>query len=462
MILLDRKEAPPHSIENSCYWFTYRNSVPIHEPLHGTHETDIAIVGGGFTGLWTAYFIKKLNPSVRVALLEQETIGYGASGRNGGEACSTLGPGHLSTIQHFGLEEAKKMARIAEKNYKAFTEFAADCDFENTGWLHAALLEEHMESFRNSHTAAKAVGSGNGWKFFDATEMREQLHSPLYLGGAFSPDGGIVNPMKLVLKLKKEIEYAGVVIFEKTKAENIDHGVIRSSGGVVRARHVVLATDAYSHHLFPRLLWKFVPLYDYIIVSEPLSEMQLSSIGWRGRQAVVDGRTFFNYYRLTSDNRILWGVSDAEYYPPNQVGPAHDYSEQYRKSLLASFAKHFPQLKDLRFEYAWGGPIASTTRLGPCFGRLQSGSLLYGLGYTGEGVVCSRFVGNVLAHMSLGIHSEILDLHMVKKSPLPYPPEPIRTWVIGMVRSALRNADAGAKPGLLLRILDFLKIGFSS
>jgi len=193
MILLDRKEAPPHSIENSCYWFTYRNSVPIHEPLHGTHETDIAIVGGGFTGLWTAYFIKKLNPSVRVALLEQETIGYGASGRNGGEACSTLGPGHLSTIQHFGLEEAKKMARIAEKNYKAFTEFAADCDFENTGWLHAALLEEHMESFRNSHTAAKAVGSGNGWKFFDATEMREQLHSPLYLGGAFSPDGGIVN-----------------------------------------------------------------------------------------------------------------------------------------------------------------------------------------------------------------------------------------------------------------------------
>lgn len=451
------------SIEDSCYWFSYRSAAAVNKPLQGEHEADVAIVGGGFTGLWTAYFLKKLDPTVRVSLLEGETIGYGASGRNGGEACPTLDQSHLSAIEHFGLKEAKKMARIGEKNYKEFEEFASGCDFENTGWLYPALSKEHTNAYKEAHAAAQAVGKGNEWRFLNASEIREQLNSPLYLGGIFSPEGGIVNPMKLVLKLKKENENAGVKIFEKTKAVRIRKGVVRSGeGSAVRAKRVVLATDAYGHHLFPQLLRKFVPLYDYVIVSEPLSDAQLARIGWKGRQAVADARTFFNYYRLTSDNRILWGTSEAHYYSPNQVDPVHDYSDEQKRSLLASFAKHFPQLEDLKFEYAWGGPIAATTRMTPCFGRLQSGTLLYGLGYTGQGVVSSRFAGNVLAHMALGVHSEILDLQMVKKAPIPYPPEPLRKLIIGAVLSALRKTDAGGKPSLLLRALKRFKIGFSS
>ncbi|MDO8561544.1 MAG: FAD-binding oxidoreductase [bacterium] len=455
------EEAQKH-IEDSCYWFSYRNSGAVNEPLQGTHETDVAIVGGGFTGLWTAYFLKKLDPAVRVSLLEAETIGYGASGRNGGEACPTLDQSHLSAIEHFGLKEAKKMARIGKQNYEAFEKFASDCDFENTGWLYPALSKGHTGSYKEAHAAAQAVGEGGGWQFFNASEMRKQLDSPLYLGGVFLPEGGIVNPMKLVLKLKRESERAGVKIFEKTKVIRIKKGVVTSEQGTLRAKRVVLATDAYGHHLFPQLLRKFVPLYDYIIVSEPMPDAQLALIGWKGRQAVADARTFFNYYRLTHDNRILWGTSEAHYYFPNHVDPAHDYSDEHRSSLRVSFAKHFPQLKDLKFEYSWGGPIAATTRLSPCFGRLQSGTLLYGLGYTGQGVVCSRFAGRVLAHMALGMHSEILDLQMVKKAPIPYPPEPFRKLVIGMVLSALRKTDAGGKPGLLLRTLKKFKIGFSS
>lgn len=342
-------------IEDHCYWFTHRDGSAPHAPLTGTHDTDIAIIGGGFTGLWSAYFIKKLKPEAKISLFEQAVIGYGASGRNGGEPCLTLDQTHVSAIEHFGIEEATRMACLAEQNYKEFGEFAADCDFENTGCLHPALLEEHMEAYKKLKEGAAQVGADT-WQLLSKEDMQARLNSPLYVGGAFSEEGGIVNPMKVLMKLKREAEAAGVQIFENTKILKVRGSTLTVSGGVVRAQKVILATDAFGHRLFPKLLRKFVPLYDYVVVSEPLTDEQLSRIGWKGREAVADARAFFNYYRLTADNRILWGTSEAHYYPPNDVDASHDYSEEQRVALLRSFARHFPQLSDVRFVYAWGRP----------------------------------------------------------------------------------------------------------
>ncbi len=235
---------------------------------------------------------------------------------------------------------------------------------------------------------------------------------------------------------------------------------MRTAAGEVHARKIVLATDAYSHRLFPKLLRYYIPLYDYVLASEPLTTAQHAAIGWRNRQGVTDGRTFFNYYRLTADNRVLWGTSEAMYYPRNRVDESCDHSAAHYQSLGESFARHFPQLADLKWEYAWGGPIAATTRLTPFFGT--AGNVFYALGYTGHGIGSTRVAGKILAHMVLSRPNELLDLSMVRRHPFPYPPEPMRSWAVGAVTNALRRVDAGKKPGPLLRFLDALGIGFSS
>jgi glycine/D-amino acid oxidase-like deaminating enzyme len=231
---------------------------------------------------------------------------------------------------------------------------------------------------------------------------------------------------------------------------------------MLRSPRVVLATSAYTHHLLPQVTRRFIPLYDYILVSDPLTPGQRALIGWRGREGVTDGRSFFNYYRLTTDGRILWGTSEAAYYRGNRVDRSCDHSPPHYAALRASFRRHFPALDSLDFPYAWGGPICSTTRLTPFFGRALNGRVSYGLGYTGHGLGTTRIAGRILAHLALGRPSDLLDLAMVRRKPFPYPPEPFRSWAVAGVTRALRRVDNGKRPSALLRLLDRLGIGFSS
>jgi glycine/D-amino acid oxidase-like deaminating enzyme len=232
--------------------------------------------------------------------------------------------------------------------------------------------------------------------------------------------------------------------------------------GEIRAARVILATSAYTHHLLPRVLFRFIPLYDYILVSEPLSPAQWEVIGWKHRQGITDGRTFFNYYRPTADGRVLWGTSEATYYGGNRVDPSCDHSPTHYASLEASWRRHFPELARLRWEYRWGGAICSTTRLTPYFGHAFGGKLTYGLGFTGHGLGSTRIAGRILAHLALERPSELLSLPLVTRPPFPYPPEPLRGLAVRAVTGALRRVDQGERPGLMLRILDRLGIGFSS
>jgi len=231
---------------------------------------------------------------------------------------------------------------------------------------------------------------------------------------------------------------------------------------MLRARKLVLATNAYTHHLRRSLARRFLPLYDYVLVSDPLTAAQRNAIGWRSRRAVVDVRTFFNYYRLTDDGRILWGTSEAAYYPGNRVDSSCDHSPRHYAALEESFRRHFPQLAGLAFPYRWGGPIASTTRLTPFFGDANGGRLHYGLGYTGHGIGSTRIAGRILAHRALELPSALLDLAMVRRKPIPFPPEPLRRAAVALVTGALRRVDAGGKPGAVLRALERVGISFSS
>ena len=263
-----------------------------------------------------------------------------------------------------------------------------------------------------------------------------------------------MDPVLLVEGLRGEAVRNRVRVCERTEVTGFtfprDRVRVATGSGSVTARRVVLATNAYTHRLWPGLSRRFLPLYDYVLVSEPLSPAQREALGWRHRRGVTDARTFFNYYRLTSDDRILWGTSEAVYYSGNRVGPTYDHSPEHYAALRASFRRHFPFLADLKFPFSWGGPIASTTRLTPFFGTL-AGRISYGLGYTGHGIGSSRIAGRILALMALERKSPLLELSLVRRPPFPYPPEPLRRLAVRAVTRSLRRVDGGGRPGLLLQ-----------
>jgi glycine/D-amino acid oxidase-like deaminating enzyme len=457
---------PP--VEQSCYWLARRPPRQI-TPLVGEADTDVVVVGAGLTGLWTALFLKDLDPGRDVVVLEQEVAAYGASGRNAGMLSETVDHGHGLAIEHFGEAEARRLARLGETNVAEMVAFLSqrgiDCDYQPTGRLVVALTPAQLDEAGRTVETARRLGL-DSFRLLDRGAVTAEIRSPLYLGGVAVRGGGILDPVKLVDGLRDEAERLGVRVFERTAVRRLtpDGAGVRilAGRGGVRARRAVLATSAYTHHLLPGLTRRFIPLYDYLLVSDPLTAGQRAAIGWRGRQGVTDGRAFFNYYRLTADDRILWGTSEAAYHRGNRVDRSCDHSPVHYAALRASFRRTFPQLEDLEFPYAWGGPICSTTRLTPFFGRALRGRVLYGLGYTGHGLGTTRIAGRVLAHLALDRYHQLLDLAMVRRPPFPYPPEPLRSWSVAAVTRALRRVDAGARPGLLLRMLDRMGIGFSS
>jgi glycine/D-amino acid oxidase-like deaminating enzyme len=465
---LNRENGLPDPIERACYWLAQRPPRAI-TPLESRTEADVAVVGAGLTGLWTALFIKELDPRADIVVLERDIAAYGASGRNAGMLSETVDHGHGLAIQHFGEAEARRLAALGERNVEEMLEWlearGSSCDYEPRGRLLAALTDGQIEDGRRAVATAHRLGlDGHVW--LDRDRFRERLDSPLYLGGVRMRRGGILDPVKLVDALHHEAEGLGIRIYERTGVERLRRagaGIeLGAKGGSVRARRAVLATSAYTHSLLPRVRHRFIPLYDYILVSEPLTGDQRATIGWQGREGVTDGRNFFNYYRLTRDDRILWGTSEATYFPGNRVTPECDHSAAHYATLRASFRRHFPGLATLEFPYAWGGPICSTTRLTPFFGSAMGARVHYGLGYTGHGLGTTRIAGRILAHLALDRRTELLDLALVRRPPIPFPPEPLRSWAVAGVTRALRRVDDGERPSAMLRLLDRLGIGFSS
>src|SRR6267142_2514724 len=449
---------------------------------------------------WPLFSRDKIAAQVARGEERSSMTGFSGNGRPIEQACFWLA--ERARLARLGVENLEGMLRFLEEN-------RIDCDLERTGQLHVALLPSQVDDLREDFEVARTLGMTH-YRLLDRAETRAEVHCERYEGALFNPRGCLVNPVKLVEGLKREAVRAGVVFHERTRVTDVErtHDGVRlrtahvpgipgtsshmeatgaaatrlqaaalrlqaaaarvqasvpaGAEGELLARRVVLATNAYTHLIFPRLLSRFIPLYDYILVSEPLTAERMEPLGWRGRQGVTDVRAFFKYYRLTRDNRVLWGTSEAAYYPGNRVDASCDHSERHYAELRDSFRRHFPALADLQFPYAWGGPICSTTRFTPFFGSAEDGRVVYGLGYTGHGIANTHMAGQILAHLTLGRPSPLLDLSLVRRKPFPYPPEPLRSASVRVVTRALRRVDAGGRPGLLLRVLDLLGIGLSS
>ncbi len=431
---------------------------------------DVAIIGGGFTGLWASIALTDTDPTLRVAILEMETVAFGASGRNGGFCEASLTHGLANGIRHFP-DELERLEREGLENLQgliAFTrDHAIDCDLEETGTLALADQPFQIDEFRA--WVDEAAQHGEYLEFLDGDAAREEVHSPLWRAGLYRPPGRdvLLDPVKLCRGIARVARERGVLIHEGTKVTKLErragHVLVTTGHGArVRAGHVVVATSAYSGWL-PRLRSTFVPVYDYVLVSEPLTPDQRAAIGWERRQGLADGNNQFHYFRLTADDRILWGGYDAIHHRGSLVAPELDRRPATFRRLEAQFFRAFPQLDGLAFPFRWGGAIDTTSRFAVTFGQLMGGRVTFALGYTGLGVGASRWAGGVVRDFLLRPDEDRLRLRLVTSPAIPFPPEPVRSFVVDTVRHELDRADRdGGRRGLVLRSLDAIGVGFDS
>ncbi|MBP2705341.1 FAD-dependent oxidoreductase [Microbispora sp. RL4-1S] len=454
--------------ERRSYWLD-RPAAPEPLPrLTGQVTAGLAVVGGGFTGLWTALMAKERDPSLDVVLLEGGRVGWAASGRNGGFCAASLTHGLANGLDRWP-DEIATLERLGRENLDeieaSLVRHGVDCSFERTGELQAATEEWQLAGLDETARAARSLG--RPLVRLDREEVRAEVDSPTYVGGLWDREGvAMVDPARLAWGLRDACVRLGVRVAEQTPVRSLrDDGPLlelRTPHGSVRARRVALGTGAFPP-LLRRLRHFLVPVYDYVLMTEPLSAEALAAVGWRNRQGVGDSANQFHYYRLTDDNRILWGGYDAVYHNGGLVRPEYDQRDATFEKLAGHFFDTFPQLEGVRFTHRWGGVIDTCSRFSAFFGTAYDSRLAYAAGYTGLGVGATRFGANVMLDLLSGRETERTRLGMVRRMPVPFPPEPVRSAVIQLTRWSIARADSRqGRRNVWLRALDAMGLGFDS
>ena len=452
----------------TSFWLDSPSRPEPAPPLVGAARADLVVVGGGYTGLWTALLAKEADPSRDVLLLDARTCGWAASGRNGGFCATSLTHGLDNGLARFP-DEMAALERLGGENLdaleKTVARYGIDCAFERTGELEVATAAHQLAWVRES--VEQARGFGHEAEFLDADGVRAEVASPTYLGAAWHRDRtALVDPARLAWGLRAACLSLGVRIAENTPVDSLRRdgpGVrVGTEHGHVSAARAVLGTSAFPG-LLRRMRPYTVPVYDYVLVTEPLSADQLASLGWARRQGVGDVSNQFHYYRLTPDNRILWGGYDAIYHWRNGLREELDERPATFDLLAGQFFETFPQLDGLRFTHRWGGAIDTSTRFFAFQRTALGGRVAYSVGYTGLGVGATRFGAQVALDLLDGRDSEALRLDAIRSRPWPFPPEPLRWAGIELTRRELARADRNeGRRGPWLRALDRLGMGFDS
>jgi glycine/D-amino acid oxidase-like deaminating enzyme len=453
--------------EPAVFWLDTSEAPQPAPPPAGRTSADLLIVGGGYTGLWAALHAKRRDPSRDVVLLEGRTVAHGASGRNGGfcEASLTHGlhngitrfPGEIDRLQELGRRNLAELRDDVERHGIA-------CDLEATGVLRVATRPHEVAALREAFELERHHGEAVRW--LGAEEARAEVASPTYLAGVLDTASTVlVDPARLAWGLRRAALDAGVRLFEHAPVASLRRRgaavLAACPGGEVEARRVLLATNAFPPLL--RTIRRYVaPVYDYALVTEPLSADQRAAIGWRNRRGLADSGNQFHYYRLTAGDRILWGGYDAVYHFGNRVGEDLEQRPETFARLAEHFFETFPQLRGLRFTHRWGGVIDTCSRFSVMFGTAMRGQVAYAVGYTGLGVGASRFGARVALDLLDDPAGELLQLELVRTRPVPFPPEPLRWSVIELTRRSLAREDVTGRRNAWLRLLDRLGLGFDS
>ncbi len=454
--------------EPVCWWLDDVDAPEPRERLTGRHTTDLAVIGGGYSGLWTALQAKQEDPSREVTVLEGRTLGWAASGRNGGFCSASLTHGQANGMDWYP-QDMPRLERLGRDNLagivRTIEDFGIDCKLEKTGELKVATQSYQLPDLAADYE--RMLDFNDDAELLDQAGVRALVDSPTYLGAINGRDKTVlVDPARLVWGLAAACESLGVRICENSFVDGLaregDDMVVDAGSGTLRAKRVALGTNVFPS-LLRRVRPYVVPVYDYAMATEPLTDAQLASIGWQGRQGVSDAGNQFHYYRLTDDNCILWGGYEAIYHYGSRIDPALDQRPATFRTLAEHFFATFPQLEGLRFTHTWGGVIDTCSRFFPFFGTGYGGRVAYATGYTGLGVGSTRFGARVMLDLLSGDRTELTSLTTVRGKPVPFPPEPLRSAVINLTRWSVARADARAgHRNLWLRSLDRFGLGFDS
>ena len=441
---------------------------PNPEPQLTQHiSTDLLIIGAGFAGLWTALLAREENPNRDVILLEAGEVASGASGRNGGFMDASITHGFLNGLSRWPKEIATLHA-LGVKNLDeieaTLTRLGIDCDYRRVGEIDIATEPYLLNEFQQFIELAKPYNIP--FQYLDCNELQSVVKSPIFLGGIKRPDSAIVNPAQLAWGLRKACLDLDVHLYENTPVTKLVEGknqvIAQTPHGQIRANKVALATNAFPP-LLKHISYYVVPVYDYVLMTEPLTTSQRESIGWQGREGLSDGNNQFHYFRTTQDGRILWGGFDAIYHWNNGFGPELENRPASHALLAEHFFQAFPQLEGVRFTHAWGGAIDTCSRFSPFWGTAHHGKTAYTMGYTGLGVGATRFGAQVMLDLLDNKETERTGLEMVRTKPIPFPPEPLRSIGINLSRWSLDQADHHqGRENLWLKTMNWLGLGFDS
>ena len=423
-------------------------------PLVGSTHADVVILGGGYTGMWTAWFLKERDPSCDVLLLEaDELCGSGPSGRNGG-FCYGMWEDLEALVRFFGEEDAVRVAEAAQRSVDEIEAWlgANDVDawFTRRGHLTIATSAAQDGAWASLIEEARRLGVADGrFVELDATAVRARCESPVFGAGLLQPDNAILQPARLALGLRTALLERGVRIHESSPVARFSEGppvtVETGDGATATAEQGVLGLGAWAASL-PRFRRAIVPRGTYIVVTERAPE-RLAEIGWTGGEGLADWRTALRYFRATPDGRIAFGAASAAAGLGVGLGPRLRYDERSVVKLVDDFRRFFPSWHDVAIDATWGGPMDVTGRHLPSFGTLPAGSMHYGLGYTGGGVGPCHLGGKILSALALGIADEPTTLPLVSLDMMRFPPEPLRSVGAALTQRAIVRKDEAEDRG---------------
>ncbi len=433
---------------SKSWWLESLPEAIIPNPaLTGRQTADVAVIGGGYTGLSVGYHLKQLNPEIDVRVIESDVCGYGASGRNGGFSMTLFGLTKGITKFRFNDHKARAahiyMEKAVDYLHDVITENNIECQYEKSGYLLVGTSPAQVRRVEHDFKIMEKWGLG-GVERWDRARLAEEFQTDFYKLGWFEPRCGILNPARLARGMKTLAEAEGAVIYEQSPVNSFGRKtgggfVVKTDDGILESDYLVLATNAYSV-LFPELKKLQYPAFTHIVMSEPLTPEQYDAIGWKNRAGVEDARDLIHYYRLTADNRIVMGGGDVS------LGYGADLNKDLNEQTFAHLKAHvtevFPQLEGLRFTHQWGGPVSITTDMTPVIGYLGNDKkAIFSMGCIGHGVSLTTYNGRTIAELITGRQTERTEMFFVGRKVFPWPPDLITYGLGHAVRGFMKLED---------------------
>lgn len=422
-------------------------------------ESEVCIVGAGFTGLWTAWHLLQRDPAARVVVLEAREVGFGASGRNGGWVQAALPMSVAEMVSAWGAD-GMALHRTMVQTVEAIGEFAhrhaPEAGFELAGSLQVARNRAQLQRLAASVTADRAAGLTEAdVRMLAAAEVRERIDVTNPLGGVFTAACASVHPKRLVAALAGAVVQLGGVIVENTPVREIEPGRVVTNSGVVRAQTIVRATEGYTSTIAGERR-ALVPIYSLMIATEPLSDAQWEAIGWRERFTFTDGRHTVIYGQRTSDGRIAFGGRGAPYHWRSAIRDSFDDEPSVHTALQRTLVELFPVLRNVAIEYRWGGPLGIARDWRPSVVFDAKTGLGAAGGYVGDGVGATHLAGRTLAALIQGVDDPVVRLPWVQHRSRRWEPEPFRFAGINAGRLLAASINAAEERGRRAPVRQFV------